>query len=92
VGLDALTLAATIPTVVIIDENAFEELFGAIVEANAEGLIVASNPDGIAPSGTLGIPFNVDNVNRFLRSKPMAPPGAACLALAWHHRDLLLAP
>ena len=91
VGLDALTLAAAIPTVVVIDEHAFEELFGAIVEANAEGIIVTSIPDGAAPGNTLGIPFNADTVTSFLRSKPMAPPGAACLALAWRHRDLLLA-
>jgi hypothetical protein len=91
VGLDVLTLAATIPTVVIIDENAFEELFGSIVKANAEGVIIAGHPDSAAPANTLGIPFTADNVDSFLRSKPMAPPGAACLALAWRHRDLLLA-
>ena len=89
VGLDALTLAATIPTVVVIDEHAFEELFGSIVEANAEGIIVTNNPDSAVPGDSLGIPFDAENVKSFLRSKPMAPPGAACLALAWRHRDLL---
>jgi hypothetical protein len=91
VGLDALTLAATIPTVVIIDDNAFEELFGAIVDVNAEGIIVARDPDRAGSGNSLGIPFDADNVNRFLRSEPMAPPGAACLALAWRYREFLLA-
>ena len=29
-------------------------------------------------------------VERLLSSEPMASPGAACLALAWRHRDTLL--
>ena len=91
VGFDALTLAATIPTVVVIDQGAFEELFGEIVRANAEGTII-SGQDESTPRRTVGIPFDAHNVNSFLKTKPMAPPGAACLALAWHHRDLLLAP
>jgi len=30
------------------------------------------------------------NVRRLLDDEPIAPPGAACLELAWQHRDLLL--
>lgn len=87
VGLDALTLAATIPTVVVVDEDAFDELFGEVVEVNAEGITVRSL-DGQAAA--TGIPFTSDNVQRMLTDEPMAPPGAACLHLAWQHREQLL--
>jgi len=91
VGFDALTLAATIPTVVVIDEDAFEELFGQIVQANSEGIIITNEEGRNNPDLALGIPFSAESVEKFLTSKPMAPPGAACLALAWRHHDLLLA-
>jgi len=87
VGLDALTLAATIPTVVVVDEDAFDEIFGDVVDVNAEGVTVKS----IRGQGSAtGIPFTEENVERLLADEPMAPPGAACLYLAWQHRDLLL--
>jgi hypothetical protein len=93
VGFDALTLAATIPTVVVIDEHAFEELFGQVVRINAEGVIITElHPSEHPRAGTpSGIAFDADNVQRCLTTEPMAPPGAACLALAWQHRDLILA-
>lgn len=87
VGLDALTLAATIPTVVVIDEAAFHEIFGEIVHTNAEGVTVTTYQ---GQGSALGIPFTEDNVRRVLDHEPMAPPGAACLHLAWQHRDQLL--
>ncbi len=86
VGLDALTLAATILTAVVIDDEAFDEVFGDVVETNAEGVIVAVGGRRAAE----GIPFTEENVTRLLTSEPMAPPGAACLALAWKHRAVLL--
>lgn len=85
VALDALTLAATILTVLVIDDTVFDDLFGERVQTNAEGQIV-SVADGE------GIPFTDANVSRLLNSEPMASPGAGCLALAWRHRGLLLAP
>jgi hypothetical protein len=39
---------------------------------------------------TEGIPFTEESVRRMLTSEPMAAPGAACLALAWRHRDRIL--
>jgi hypothetical protein len=36
-----------------------------------------------------GAPFTEAAVDRMLTSEPMASPGAACLALAWQHRELL---
>jgi hypothetical protein len=87
VGLDALTLAATIPTVVVIDGDAFDEVFGDVVEANAEGVTVRSLR---GDRSAAGIPFTEENIDRLVLDEPMAPPGAACLYLAWQHRDLLL--
>jgi transcriptional regulator with XRE-family HTH domain len=85
-GLDALTLAATILTVVVIDDDVFGEVFGSAVRTNAEGEIVAIG-DGRA---TEGVPFTAESVHRLLSSEPMASPGAACLALAWRHRQRIL--
>ncbi|WP_052069310.1 hypothetical protein [Streptacidiphilus albus] len=87
VACDALTLAATIPSVLVIDDEVFDELFGDIAPQNAEGITV-TGLDG-QPAAT-GIPFSQQNITQFLRNEPMAPPGAACLALAWKHRGLLL--
>jgi hypothetical protein len=85
-GLDALTLAATIMTVVVIDDDVFTRAFGAATRYNEEGEIVAIG-DGRA---TEGVPFTRDSVRRLLSSEPMASPGAACLALVWRHRHLIL--
>ncbi|MGH3854405.1 MAG: helix-turn-helix domain-containing protein [Pseudonocardiaceae bacterium] len=85
-GLDALTLAATILTVVVIDDDVFTRAFGAATRYNEEGEIVAIG-DGRA---TEGIPFTRESVRRLLSSEPIASPGAACLALAWRHRDRIL--
>ncbi|HET9257307.1 MAG TPA: helix-turn-helix transcriptional regulator [Pseudonocardiaceae bacterium] len=85
-GLDALTLAATILTVVVIDDDVFARVFGAATRYNEEGEIVAIG-DGRA---TEGIPFTEESVHRLLSREPMASPGAACLALAWRHRHRIL--
>jgi hypothetical protein len=88
VGFDALTLAATIPTVLVIDDDVFDEVFGEIVHTNAEGVTITALPGETAAAG---IAFSEDNVRRFLQREPLASPGAACLALAWRHRGTLLA-
>ena len=85
-GLDALTLAATILTVVVIDDDVFTRAFDAATRYNEKGEIVAIS-DGRA---TEGIPFTQESVRRLLTSEPMASPGAACLALAWRHCDRIL--
>lgn len=87
VACDALTLAATIPSVLVVDDDAFEELFGEVVRANSEGVTVT---EWKGQDTKAGIPFTEATVRHFIRNEPMAPPGAACLALAWKHRDLLL--
>jgi transcriptional regulator with XRE-family HTH domain len=85
-GLDALTLAATILTVVVVDDDVFTAAFGDSVEHNEEGEIV-----GVGGSRPVeGVPFTLASVRRLLEAEPMAPPGAACLALAWQHRGQLM--
>lgn len=86
VGLDALTLAATILTVVVIDDDVFMRQFGGAGRLNEEGELVGTG--GGQP--VEGLPFNGAVVDRLLSSEPMASPGAACLALAWRHRDSIL--
>jgi transcriptional regulator with XRE-family HTH domain len=86
-GLDALTLAGTILTVLVVDDDAFDGLFGEVVRVNAEGSFVTAAAN---QSVAEGIPFTAQNVHRLLTHEPMASPGAACLYLAWKHRDRLL--
>ena len=85
-ALDALTLAATILTVVVIDDDVFDDLFGATVRFNDEGEIVAIG-DGRSADG---IPFTEEAVTRLLESEPLASPGAGCLTLAWRHRHMII--
>lgn len=87
-GLDALTLAATILTVVVIDADVFDDLFGEAVEYNSEGKIYFDEPGNVTGHG---IDFSERNVTRLLEREPMAAPGAACLALASRNRMALLA-
>lgn len=85
-GLDALTLAATILTVVVVDDDLFEDVFGATVRFNEEGEVVAIGEGSAAE----GIPFTESAIDRLLDTEPVAAPGAACLALAWKHRHSLI--
>jgi hypothetical protein len=87
-GLDALTLAATILTVLVIDADVFDDLFADAVQVNAEGVTLFGE-DGAAAGH--GIDFSDRNVTRLLEREPMASPGAACLALAWRNKIALLA-
>ncbi|GAA1111813.1 XRE family transcriptional regulator [Streptomyces javensis] len=87
VGVDPLTLAVAIPSVLVIDDQLFDRLFGDIAAENAEGVTVTR---WAGQDVRNGIPFTDQNVTQFIKNEPMAPPGAACLALAWQYRDLLL--
>ena len=84
-ALDALTLTSCVLTVVVIDDDVFTEVFGSMVRYNEEGEIVAVG--GGTPIE--GVPFTEVAVRRMLETEPMAESGAACLALAWRHRDTL---
>jgi transcriptional regulator with XRE-family HTH domain len=85
-GLDALTLATTIMTVVIMEDEEFNSIFRDAVEFNDEGNI--ARPGGGRPLE--GVEFTAAEVQRMLMVEPMASPGAACIALAWKHRAQLL--
>src|SRR5207249_10341066 len=85
-GLDALTLAATILTVVLIDDDVFDEVFRDAVQVNAEGITVF---DEQGNSTGHGLAFSQHNVTRLLDRQPMAASGAACLALASQRRSAL---
>lgn len=39
----------------------------------------------------VGVPFTAANVDRFAHDEPNRAAGAALLALAWRHREALLA-
>lgn len=78
VGVDPLTFATDILTVVAIDSPVYDELFGHVTDANAEGAIVPA------------VPFTAETVERYASREPTQAAGAALLRLAWRHRPVLL--
>lgn len=79
VGLDALTLFGEILTVLVMDSEVFDRFVPDFVGENPEGVVVPER-----------IPFDEADVQAVLGSGRMAPAGAACLELAWRHRDMLI--
>jgi len=84
VGLDPLAPAGEILTTVVIDADVFDEVFAGLVSQNAEGEVYPSD------NGTIGIRWTAANIRRVLNHEPLAAAGAACIALTWKYRDLLL--
>ncbi|MBF6343413.1 helix-turn-helix domain-containing protein [Nocardia cyriacigeorgica] len=84
VGFDPLAPAGEILTTVVIDASVFDEVFAGLVSRNSEGDIYPSD------SGTIGIRWNAGNVRRVLNHEPLAAAAAACIALTWRHRGVLL--
>lgn len=76
-GVDPLTFATDLLTVVVFDAPLFDELFAGLVDTNAEGRLVSST--GI---GHEGFPFTADHVRQMVTHHSMQPAGAAALALA----------
>ncbi|MBL7490207.1 helix-turn-helix transcriptional regulator [Frankia sp. AgB1.9] len=87
VGIDALTLFSEILTVVVIEADTFDGMFAEMVHSNAEGSVVSAGPNRAVAEG---IPFTYATLRRLIDSEPLAPAAAACLELAWRHRELLL--
>lgn len=85
-GVDPLGLGVDLLTAVVIDSDVFDDVFGDRVEINAEGYVAKDD----TPTTTVGFPFTEEYIHRFVRAEPMGPGGAACLALAWRHREALL--
>ncbi|THA37108.1 XRE family transcriptional regulator [Streptomyces sp. A1547] len=86
IGLDPLTLAGEILSVVVIEADVYDSVFSGMVSRNSEGTVVAGRAGG---SGT-GIEFTEPNIRRLLDNEPLASAAAACLDLAWQHRGLIL--
>ncbi len=87
VVLNALGLYPIVITAVVIDDVIFDDLFRDLVTVNAEGQVITSLDDN--PS-VRGLPLTDETVQRFLNHEPFSPSSAACLALAWQHRESLL--
>lgn len=83
-GVDPLTLVTDLLCVAVIDAPVFDQNFGSMTTLNAEGRLVQGT------DGSPGIPFTAEEVERLTRREPMQAAGAAVLALAWKHRDLLV--
>ena len=83
-GLDPLTLAGEILTVLVIDAEVFDKVFADAVAWNSEGDVV------FGADGSIGVPWRRDAVYRLLGTEPLAPAARACVELAWDHQDLLL--
>jgi hypothetical protein len=88
VVLDALSLNASIATVSLFEAPAFDHLFRDRVAANAEGDVIFSLD---STSTVRGLAFDEVMVRRLTTSEPLGQTSAACLSLAWQHREHLLA-
>jgi hypothetical protein len=75
-GVDPLSFAADLLTVVTIEDELFSALFGDGPGLNEEGQVLAARP------------FDAGPVARTVRDEPMQAAGAALLRLAWTHREL----
>lgn len=84
-GVDPLTFATDLLTVVALPQPVFIELFGELVLQNAEGRVVHH-------AGGTGVPFTATSVQRLTSTEPMQAAGAALLRLAWRHAGELLEP
>lgn len=77
-GTDPLTYAMDLLAAVVIDAPLYDELFGALVAANAEGRVLTPRP------------FDDASVKELLAQAPLQAAAAALLTLAHEHRDALL--
>ncbi len=78
IGVDPLTFATDILTVVAIDASLYDELFGQVADTNSEGSIIPA------------VPFTAETVERYASNEPTQAAGAGLLRLALRHRSILL--
>ena len=78
-GADPLTFALDLLAVVVIDAPRYDDLFGDMVDDNAEGQVVKPRP------------FDAPSVTGLVRDAPLQAAAAALLTLALTHRETLLA-
>lgn len=72
-GVDPLTFATDLLTVLVIDSHLYDDLFGKHLDHNDEGRLLTPQP------------FTRDVVDDFTYNKPIQPAGAAILQLAQTH-------
>jgi hypothetical protein len=72
-GVDPLTFATDLLTVIVINADTFDDLFGHAVAHNDEGRLLTPQP------------FTTETIQDFIHHKPVQPAGAAILQLAWTH-------
>jgi hypothetical protein len=85
-GVDPLTLATDLLTVVTIESRLYDDLFSDAVRINSEGRLVDS-----AEHGQGRFPFTAKTVDRLTTREPLQAAGAALIRLAWQQRDLVCA-
>jgi hypothetical protein len=85
-GVDPLTLATDLLTVVTIESRLYDDLFGGLVRTNSEGRLVDSAETG---PGQGRFPFTVETVERLTTHEPLQAAGAALIRLAWRHRAIV---
>jgi hypothetical protein len=78
-GADPLTFALDLLAAVVIDAPLYDELFGGLVESNAEGRVIRPRP------------FDPPSVTELLSGAPLQAAAEALLTLALAQRDTLLA-
>ena len=84
-GVDPLTLATDLITVVVFAAPLFDDLFADLVDNNAEGSLV-----GAAHSQpTSGFPFTTSKLE-LAAAHPLQAAGAAALRLAQSHREMII--
>ena len=76
-GADPLTLALDLLAVVVIDAPLYDEIFGEMVDTNAEGRVIKPRP------------FDERSVTELVADAPLQAAAAALLRLALAHRDTL---
>lgn len=86
-GVDPLTLATDLLTVVAVDARLYDDLFGRLVHTNDEGQL--AEPPVASESGQGRFRFTADVVERLTTIEPMQAAGAALVRLAWQHRDVV---
>lgn len=85
-GIEAHNLVPCVLTVAVFDADAFDTIFGAMVERNDEGIIIS----GPRRSAVTGLPLETATARDLLASPRLSPIPAALLHLAMRHRNLLL--
>lgn len=82
VGIDALNYVGDVLTAAVFDGDVFDEIFDGMVLQNDEGEVEGGN-------NREAFDFDQRTIQRLLAEEPIAPSGAACLHLAWQHKDAI---